>query len=81
MVSVRFGDYLERYLVDNSYSITIKNNSVHIINYLELEDFSSTRVVVRYESGKTILLGTDLVVSKMHEDELLIIGNIKTIEV
>lgn len=81
MVSVRFGDYLERYLVDNSYSITIKNNSVHIINYLELEDFSSTRVVVRYESGKTILLGTDLVVSKMQEDELLIIGNIKTIEV
>ena len=81
MVLVRFGDYLERYLVDNSYSITIKNNSVHIINYLELEDFSSTRVVVRYESGKTILLGTDLVVSKMQEDELLIIGNIKTIEV
>ena len=67
--------------MDNSYSITIKNNSVHIINYLELEDFSSTRVVVRYDSGKTILLGTDLVVSKMQEDELLIIGNIKTIEV
>ena len=81
MIVLKFHEYLDRYLVDKSYSITIKNNSVHIINYLELEDFSSTRVVVRYEEGRTVLLGQDLVVSKMLGDELLIIGKIKTIEV
>lgn len=73
-------DCLDRYLVDRQYKITICGNSVHIINYLEIEDFSSTRVVIRHEKGKTILLGTDLVVSKMQDEELLIVGKLKSIE-
>lgn len=73
-------DYLDRYLIDNDYKITIYDKKIHIMNYLEIEDFSSTRVVVRYKRGKTILLGTDLVVSKMQNDELLITGKLKMIE-
>lgn len=73
-------DYLDRYLIDKDYKVTISNGEIHIINYKEIEDFSSTRVVVRYEGGVTILLGTDLVVSKMQDDELLITGKLKSIE-
>lgn len=73
-------DYLDRYLIDKDYKVTISNGEIHIINYKEIEDFSSTRVVVRYEGGITILLGTDLVVSKMQDDELLITGKLKSIE-
>ena len=51
------------------------------MNYLEVEELSSTRIVIRYERGKSILIGKDLVVSKMQDEELLIIGKIKTIEV
>ena len=74
-------DYFDRYLLDKDYKITICRNQIHILNYLEIEDFSSTRVVVRHEGGKTILLGDNLVVSKMQEEELLIIGNLKSIQV
>jgi len=77
---VKLFDYLDRYLIDDNYKITIQDQKIHIMNYLEIEDFSSTRVVVRYKGGKTILLGTDLVVSKMQDDELLITGKLKTIE-
>ena len=73
-------DYLDRYLIDKDYKVTISNGEIHIINYKEIEDFSSTRVVVRYEGGITTLLGTDLVVSKMQDDELLITGKLKSIE-
>lgn len=73
-------DYLDRYLIDKEYKITICGNKIHVMNYLEIEDFSSTRVVVRYQEGKTVLLGDDLVVSKMQDEELLIIGKLKSIE-
>ncbi len=74
-------DYLDRYLVDHDYKVTVYKDRVHIMNYLEVEDFSDTRVVVRYEGGVSVLIGTHLVVSKMQDDELLIVGKIKTIEV
>lgn len=73
-------DKLDRYLVDNKYRVTIDSGRVHIINYEEIEDFSSNRVVIRYKEGKTVLEGVDLVVSKMMEDELLITGKLSSIE-
>lgn len=77
---MRLFEYLDRYLIDKEYKITICDGQLHIMNYLEIEDFSSTRVVIRYHGGKTIILGTDLVVAKMQDEELLIIGKLKTIE-
>ena len=81
MIILKIGHYLDRYLMDKSYSITFKNNKVHIMNYIELEDFSNTKVIIKHHQGKTTIVGTDLVVSKMIDDELLIIGKIQTIEV
>ena len=71
---------LDRYLVDNEYKVTIKGEIIHIINYLEIVDFSGERVVIKYRDGITILMGNDLVVSKMMDDELLIVGKLKSIE-
>ena len=78
---MRLFQYLDRYLVDNEYKITIYSDRVHIMNYLEVEDFSDTRVVVRHEGGVSILLGTNLVVSKMQDEELLITGKLHSIQV
>lgn len=77
---VRLFDKLDRYLVDNEYKVTIEKDRVHIINYIEIMDFSSNRVVVRYRGGFTTLEGVDLVVSKMMDDELVIEGKLKSIE-
>lgn len=81
MIILKIKDYIDKYLTDKSYSITIKDNYIHITNYLEIEDFSNTKVVIKHKKGKTKIIGNDLVVSKMIEDELLIIGKIKMIEV
>ena len=73
--------YLDRYLIDKTYTITIKENEIYIINYIELEDFSDNKVVINHKKGKTIILGTNLIISKMLKDELLITGKIKNIQV
>ena len=73
-------DKLDRYLVDNEYKVTIHKDWVHIINYLEIVDFSSNRVVVKYRGGETVLEGLDLVVSKMMDDELVIEGKLCSIK-
>ena len=78
---MRLFNYLDRYLVDNEYKITIYSDKIHIMNYLEVEDFSDTRVVVRYDKGVSVLVGTNFVVSKMLDDELLITGNLISIQV
>ena len=78
---MNFANYLDRYLMDKTYTLTIKNETIHIINYQELEDFYNTKITVKHEKGKTTITGENLVVSKMTTDELLIIGKIKTIEV
>ncbi len=78
---MRVFDYLDRYLIDKTYKLTITLGSAHIINYEEIEDFSSTRIAVRHAKGVTILLGSDLVVSRMQENELLITGKIQSIQV
>lgn len=72
-------DKLDKYLVDNNYRVIIDSNRVHIINYIEIEDFSSKMVIVKYRDGKCVLEGDMLVVSKMIDDELLITGKLKSI--
>ena len=46
----------ERYFVDRDYKITLSKKWVHILNYLEIVDFSDTRIVIRYEGGNSIIL-------------------------
>ena len=72
-------DKLDRYLVENEYKVTIKNDKVHIINYTEIVDFSSTKVVIKYNNGIMTINGLNLVVSKMLEEELLVTGKITSL--
>ena len=72
-------NYLDKYLIDNQYKITITNNYLNIINYQEIIDFSNIEISIRHNEGITIIKGNNLVVSKMQDEELLIKGDIKSI--
>ena len=71
---------LDRYLMDTTYKIIIKDNTINIINYEEIKDFSSNKIVVKTKKNITTIIGKDLVVSKMQDNEVLITRLIKTIE-
>lgn len=65
---------LNNYINETDYKIIITDSYINIINYSEIIDFNSTRISVRHGGGVTCIVGTDLVVSKMVEDEILITG-------
>lgn len=62
-----------------SYVYYNKNNKLDIINYTKILDFSDTKISISYLDSKYIIIGTNLVISKMLEEEVLITGNIEGI--
>lgn len=72
---------IENYLSDNEYRIIIKDNSINIINYDEILDFSLTKISIRSKQKVIIIEGKNLIISKMLEDEVLVIGNITNIRI
>ena len=74
-------NYLDRYMVDDLFRVVITNGCVDIVNYDEIIDFSSKEVSVKYDRGVVVVKGDDLVVSKMMDDEVLIKGNVKSVNI
>ena len=60
--------------------MSIVKNNVDILNYLEIDHFDDTKIIVRYKDGSLIIKGENLIISKLLDDELLINGKIKNVE-
>lgn len=78
---MRLFNKLNNYINDSEYRVIIGNNYVNIVNYIKILDFTSSIIRVENKYGKTIVNGSNLVISKMLDDEILIVGNIKSINV
>ena len=76
---VKLFNYLNRYITDDEFRVVLMDNCINIINYIEVLDFSAKEISVKYDKGIMIIKGSELVVSKMLDDELLIKGIIKSI--
>lgn len=68
------------YLFETNFEIKFINNKLDIINYKELLDVSINKISVKYDNGILDVIGSDLVIKKLVSDEVLIIGNIKSLE-
>ena len=79
VVVLKLFNYLDRYITDDEFKVVITNDFVNVINYIEILDFSSKEISIKYDRGIVIIKGSELVVSKMMDDEVLIRGNIKNI--
>lgn len=77
---MKYLDKLRNYLLEEEFKINILNNKIDIVNYSSIGHFDSNKIMVRYTDGTVIINGTNLVVSKLVNDEILITGNIKNIE-
>ena len=70
---------IKDYISENNYKITITNNVINIVNYIEIKEFSSTKIIIKYKNGYTTIDGKSLVISKMLDNEILIMGSINSI--
>jgi len=74
-------DRIDSLLVDKEYKIIYKYKYLNIINYLEVVDFNDKEIKIKYKDGITKVYGCNLVISKMLDYELVIVGNIDRIEI
>lgn len=71
---------LKNYINDNNWRINIFDRSVNIVNYIDIIILEENRISVKYQNGIITVTGDKLSVNKMLEQEMLITGNIKSIE-
>ena len=76
---MKIKDRLDNYLYDREYKIIIKENSVNIINYDEIIDFTLTKISVKYNQKIITIEGYNLSIAKMMENEVLITGDIANV--
>ena len=73
-------DDIKSYILDEEFKLLFLNNKVNINNYTSVGHFDSNKVIVRYDKSEVIIKGNELVVSKLMNDEILIVGNINNME-
>ena len=72
---------LSSYLYDKEYKIIIKEKSVNIINYEEIIDFNLNYISVKYYNKIISIEGSNLTITKMEKDEILITGNVLSVRI
>lgn len=70
---------IDNYINEKNFSMIYKNNSLDVINYTEILDFSSSLIRIRDNNRKYDIEGNNLVISKMMDDELLVTGDINRV--
>lgn len=68
------------YILEEGFSFSVYPNKIDILNYDSIGHFDSNKVIIRYDKGTLVITGDNLVVSKLMNDEVLVLGNIKNIE-
>jgi len=71
---------IRSYILENDTKITIVNNKLNITNYIDIPHFDSNKIIIKLENKNIIIKGSDLVVSKLLDSEILITGIFNNIE-
>jgi sporulation protein YqfC len=72
--------HLRTYILENEFRINILYNKINIVNYQEIDHFDDEKIIIRYDRGIAIIKGKNLIITKLLNDELLIEGKIRNIE-
>lgn len=71
---------IRSYFREDELEIRVYKDKVDVINYDSIGHFDSNKVIIYYENGHMVVTGLNLVVSKLLKDEVLVVGDIKNIE-
>ena len=74
-------NYISNYINDKEFKFTIYENKIHIINMKRIITLEDNYISLLSINKKINIKGTNLVLSKLVDNELLIKGNISNIEV
>jgi len=68
------------YILDEEFKINILKNKVNVVNYIDIVNFTSKEVTIKYDGGLLLIAGNNLSISRLLIDEVLVTGSIEKIE-
>ena len=69
------------YIKDDEFRFTVFNDRIHIINYIKISSLNSDYILVESSDRKISIRGKNLVLNKLLDKEVLIVGLVNSIEV
>jgi len=70
---------IKNYILEKDFKIILSNNYIDIINYLDIISIDDKNITIKSDKNISIK-GNNLSVSKLLDNEILIIGDIEKIE-
>lgn len=67
-------------MIKNNYEVYINENIIDVKNYLKISDINCNYIVIMFKNKSMKINGNNLIINKMDEFELSIVGNYKSIE-
>lgn len=68
------------YIKDTELKINVYKDKVNIVNYDEVLDFSDNKITIKVGNTHILVLGNGLVINKLFDREILILGEISSVE-
>ena len=68
------------YIMENDLKVIYLDNKVDVINYGQIISFDNNKIILKSENKTILVVGDNIVVSKLLISEILIVGNITKIE-
>ncbi len=72
---------LRTIILEEEFKMIILNNRINIVNYTKIIHFDNIKIIIADNKKKYTISGSNLVISKLLIDELLIEGNVEKIEI
>ena len=71
---------MRSYLLEEEFALHVYPGKINVVNYKSIGHFDSNKVILYHEKGMIEIKGKNLVVSKLLEDEVLVLGVVENIE-
>lgn len=71
---------IRNYLLEDEFWMQVYPDHVDVMNHKRIGHFDSEKVMIEYKDGTLVIKGEHLVVSKLLQDEVLVTGTIKSVE-
>ena len=72
---------LRNYIMDNEFRMTFFENRIHIVNYQELISLGTEKIKIQSPHFQVVLLGENLTLSKLLDQEIMIHGKLIRMEI
>lgn len=68
------------FILEEEFELKILEERINIVNYTSIGHFDNSKVIIYYDKGEVIIKGENLTVNKLMNNEILITGKVKNIE-